>query len=89
MNNEYPKMLYADNGNVKIDKGFYATLIVNDEDEFDAAIEAGWRTHWVEEHKTFTKDELRALYQEQFGEEPDGRWSEETLLEKLTDADKA
>lgn len=40
--NDFPRMVYQAGGNEEIHGGKFATNIVNDQDELDAALAAGW-----------------------------------------------
>lgn len=40
--NDFPRMVYRTGGNEEIHGGRFATLIVNDQDELDAALADGW-----------------------------------------------
>lgn len=40
--NEFPRMVYQAGGNEEIHGGRFATNIVNDQDELDAALAGGW-----------------------------------------------
>lgn len=46
--NEFPRMVYQAGGNEEIHGGRFATNIVNDQDELDAALASGW-------HRTTTE----------------------------------
>jgi hypothetical protein len=40
--NDFPRMVYRDGGTEEIHGGHFATHIVNDQDELDAALADGW-----------------------------------------------
>jgi hypothetical protein len=40
--NEFPRMLYKVGGTVEIDRANFSTMIINDEDELEAAQAEGW-----------------------------------------------
>jgi hypothetical protein len=42
MNNDFPRMIYQAGGNEEIHGGRFATLIVHDAEELDAALAGGW-----------------------------------------------
>ena len=86
--NDYPRMLYRFGGDVELQDGSYATRIVADQAEHEAA--AGWFLTPAEAKNNQPPDDnappTRAELQtkaDELGIKADGRWSDKRLSDEI------